>query len=58
MSRRPGVLIVSASAGSGHVRAAEALREAFAQADMGGVEHVDILELSPAWLRRAYGGGF
>lgn len=58
MSRSPGVLIVSASAGSGHVRAAEALREAFAQADMGRVEHVDILELSPAWLRRAYGGGF
>ncbi len=59
MSRNPGVLIVSASAGSGHLRAAEALREAFvAEGAFGRVEHVDVLSLAPSWVQQVYGGGY
>ena len=59
MSRDPGVLIVSASAGSGHLRAAEALREAFvAEGAFRRTEHVDVLTLAPAWVQQVYGGGF
>src|SRR5687767_13764999 len=59
MPKRSNVLIVSASAGAGHMRAAEALRENFvAQSRRGWTEHVDILELAPRWVRHAYGGGF
>ncbi len=59
MSNRSGVLIVSASTGAGHVRAGEALRRAFVAQDSGTrVEHVDILDLAPSWVRSAYGGGF
>jgi processive 1,2-diacylglycerol beta-glucosyltransferase len=54
-----GVLIVSASTGTGHHSAAEALREAFAQADPAlHVEHVDLLTLAPRWVRGIYGTGF
>lgn len=51
------VLIVSASAGTGHVRAGAALERAFAD---HGVEarHVDVLSLAPRLVRTAYGGGF
>ncbi|HEX8274292.1 MAG TPA: glycosyltransferase [Longimicrobiaceae bacterium] len=53
------VLIVSASTGTGHARAAEALRGALADRDPGlRVEHVDLLELAPRWVRAAYGSGF
>lgn len=53
------VLIVSASTGTGHVRAAEALRAAFGEADpMLRVEHVDLLTLAPRWVRSLYGTGF
>lgn len=59
MRNQPGVLVVSASAGTGHLRAGEALRRAFL---LSGpevrAEHVDILELAPRWVRTAYGGGF
>lgn len=51
------VLIVSASAGTGHVRAAQALEKAFRAAGVE-TEHVDVLELAPRALRLAYGGGF
>ncbi|HUF11910.1 MAG TPA: glycosyltransferase [Longimicrobiales bacterium] len=53
------ILIASASAGTGHVRAAESLRAAFAERapDMY-VEHVDVLEHAPAWVRSAYRDGF
>lgn len=56
---RPGVLIASTCAGSGHVRAAEALRQALAERCPAlRIEHVDVLELAPRWVRAAYGGGF
>jgi processive 1,2-diacylglycerol beta-glucosyltransferase len=56
---RPGVLIVSASTGTGHLRAAEALRTAFAELDPAlRVEHVDLLTLAPRWVRALYGAGF
>ena len=59
MARRPSILIVSASAGTGHLRAADALREHVnAYAPLARVEHIDILQLAPRWVRRAYGGGF
>lgn len=57
--RPDGILIVSASTGTGHLRAAEALREAYAQlAPERHVEHVDLLDLAPRWVRSAYGGGY
>src|SRR5688572_20849736 len=52
------VLIVSASAGGGHVRAGEALAEAFREDGAARVLHVDVLALAPRWVRLAYGGGF
>jgi processive 1,2-diacylglycerol beta-glucosyltransferase len=56
---RSRILIASASAGTGHLHAAEALRAAVAGLDPDGeVRHVDVLELAPGWLRAAYGGGF
>ncbi len=59
MTADRGILIVSGSAGTGHVRAGEALREAFAAESPGRpVEHVDILALAPRWLAAAYGGGY
>ncbi|HEX2188750.1 MAG TPA: hypothetical protein VHG51_07605, partial [Longimicrobiaceae bacterium] len=57
--RRHGVLIVSASTGTGHLRAGEALRQAFAERDPAlRVEHVDLLGLAPRWVRAAYGAGY
>lgn len=56
MSERP-VLIVSASAGNGHARAAEALCEAFARAGQPA-EHLDVLSLAPRLVKSVYGGGF
>jgi processive 1,2-diacylglycerol beta-glucosyltransferase len=50
-------LVVSASAGGGHISAGNALRDAFSNADHD-VEHVDVLDLAPRWVRVAYGGGF
>lgn len=54
-----GILIASASAGTGHVRAAEALRTALRERDPQlHVEHIDVLELAPSWVRAAYRDGF
>jgi len=54
-----GVLIVSASTGTGHVRAGEALREALNRREQGvTVRHVDLLSLAPRWVRGTYGGGY
>jgi processive 1,2-diacylglycerol beta-glucosyltransferase len=51
------ILIASASAGTGHMRAGDALNQAFR--DVGAaVEHVDVLQLAPRWVRTAYAGGF
>jgi processive 1,2-diacylglycerol beta-glucosyltransferase len=49
------VLLLSVSAGAGHVRAAQAL-EAAARS-RGDIEatHLDVLDLVPAWFRKAYG---
>ena len=56
---RRGILLASASAGTGHMRAAEALRSALIASDPElRVEHVDVLELAPAWVRAAYRDGF
>lgn len=53
------ILLVSARAGAGHLRAAEALHRAFAANAPGvRVEHVDVLELAPRWVRTAYADGF
>jgi processive 1,2-diacylglycerol beta-glucosyltransferase len=59
LSRPIRVLIASASAGTGHVRAAEAVRLAFsARGDVARADHVDVLDLAPRWLRSTYAGGF
>lgn len=59
MADHARILVASASAGTGHVRAGEALREALLARDPSShVEHVDVLELGPSWLRRAYRDGF
>jgi len=53
------VLIVSASTGTGHQRAAEALREAFEEAAPGLlVSHVDLLDHAPRWIKAACGNGY
>ena len=49
------ILILSASAGAGHIRAAEALEKAFAEAGGGEqVRHVDTLEFTNPLFRRMY----
>lgn len=49
------VLILSVSAGSGHVRAAQALEEAFKQFQPGWeAVHIDVLEFAPRPLRKIY----
>ncbi len=54
-----GVLIVSASTGTGHIRAGEALREALVTRDTElPVRHIDLLSLAPRWVRGTYGGGY
>lgn len=56
---RPAVLIVSAANGTGHIRAAEAVREAFAAREPGlHVEHVELLSIAPGWVRTFYGSLF
>ena len=44
INRKPRVLLLSASSGAGHVRAAEALRKAFAARGDCSVEHLDALK--------------
>ncbi len=49
------ILILSASAGAGHLRAAQALERAFAESGHDGeVRHVDILEFTNPLFRRLY----
>ena len=53
------ILILSASAGAGHMVAARALEEAFrAQAPDADVEVLDVLAISNAAFRRTYAGGY
>jgi processive 1,2-diacylglycerol beta-glucosyltransferase len=59
MERPARILIASASAGTGHLAAAEALRHALTEGEGGSrVEHVDVLQLGPPWVRAAYADGF
>ena len=53
------VLIYSVSAGAGHVRAAEAVVEAFkrTRSDIE-VEHVDVMKLVPAAFKKAYADSY
>lgn len=53
------VLVVSATAGTGHLRAGGAVVNA-ARVDRPDwhVEHVDVLSLAPRWVKTVYGGGF
>lgn len=57
MSRR--ILVLSASVGAGHLRAAEAVELALRQLDPAAtVENVDVLKLSSAVFRRVYGQAY
>lgn len=56
---RPGILIASASTGTGHLSAAEALRTTLEERNPEvPVTHVDVLQLAAPFVRTAYGGGF
>ena len=57
MPRR--ILILSASVGAGHVRAAEAVELAVKELDpTAAVENVDVLTLTNAVFRRVYGQAY
>jgi len=59
MSNHKGVLILTASAGGGHIVAARALEHEFRrQAPDLTVEVLDALALTRPYFRRAYGGGY
>ena len=55
VSRRPCILVLSVSAGNGHVRAAEAL-QAQAKISFPGVSvaHRDVMQFMPAMFRKIY----
>jgi len=54
------ILLLSVSAGAGHVRAAEALRAWGAEAFAGRVEtrHLDVMDFVPAGFRKVYADGY
>src|SRR5271169_685418 len=52
--REPRVLVLSASSGAGHVRAAQALEEAFRARGECRVEHVDALAYVSKLFQRLY----
>jgi processive 1,2-diacylglycerol beta-glucosyltransferase len=55
MTTRQRLLLLSVSAGAGHVRAAQALEAAaLARGDVEAI-HLDVLALVPAWFIKAYG---
>src|SRR6266478_1833490 len=54
MTRKPRVLLLSASSGSGHVRAAQALEKAFAARGDCEVQHIDAIEYVSKLFQRAY----
>lgn len=57
--RRPRILILSASVGSGHTGAARAIERAFAQISPEcDVHHVDVMDLAPGLFRRLYSDGY
>ncbi|HEY1922718.1 MAG TPA: hypothetical protein VGG44_08115, partial [Tepidisphaeraceae bacterium] len=56
---RPRILILSASVGSGHIRAAQAIESALGKLlPDADIANVDALKLTNAAFRRAYGAGY
>jgi processive 1,2-diacylglycerol beta-glucosyltransferase len=54
MNEKPRVLLLSASSGAGHVRAAQALEKAFAARGDCHVEHVDVIQHVSKVFQRLY----
>jgi processive 1,2-diacylglycerol beta-glucosyltransferase len=54
MKSKPRVLLLSASSGAGHVRAAQALEKAFAARGDCVVEHIDTIEYVSKLFQRVY----
>lgn len=54
MSRKPRVLLLSASSGAGHVRAAQALEKAFAARGDCAVEHIDAIKYVSKLFQNIY----
>jgi len=54
MKEKPRVLLLSASSGAGHVRAAQALEKAFAARGDCIVEHVDVIQHVSKIFQRLY----
>jgi len=54
MTGKPRVLLLSASSGAGHVRAAQALEKAFAARGDCQVQHIDAIEYVSKLFQRAY----
>jgi processive 1,2-diacylglycerol beta-glucosyltransferase len=54
MKSKPRVLLLSASSGAGHVRAAQALEKAFATRGDCAVEHIDAIEYVSKLFQRVY----
>jgi processive 1,2-diacylglycerol beta-glucosyltransferase len=54
MSRKPRVLLLSASSGAGHVRAAQALEKAFAARGDCAVEHIDAIKYVSKLFQNLY----
>jgi processive 1,2-diacylglycerol beta-glucosyltransferase len=54
MKAKPRVLLLSATSGAGHVRAAQALEKAFAARGDCSVEHVDVLQYVSKLFQRVY----
>jgi len=54
MAAKPRVLLLSASSGAGHVRAAEALQKAFLARGDCRVEHIDAIQYVSEIFRRIY----
>ncbi|MCK4341139.1 MAG: glycosyltransferase [Phycisphaerae bacterium] len=59
MATQPVILILTASAGAGHLTAARALEQAFRkQAPDSELEVLDVLAISNGMFRQAYAGGY
>src|SRR5258708_2178787 len=54
MKNKPRVLVLSASSGAGHVRAAQALEKAFLARGDCAVEHIDALRYVSKLFQRVY----
>src|SRR5512137_1452803 len=54
MKTKPRVLLLSASSGAGHVRAAQALEKAFLATGQCQVEHIDVIQYVSRLFQRIY----